>query len=94
MKTIKRKGITFQIDKEDEDNFIFYITEVKGITDEDFLNRWLEYLTKEEVEDIEWHINDGHYDYIPKMISDIEKLKDKWSEHPEDFEALVKYIIN
>jgi hypothetical protein len=94
MKTIKRKGITFQIDKEDEDNFIFYITKVKGITDEDFLDRWLEYLTKEQVEDIEWHINDGEFDYIPKIISDIEKLKDKWSEHPEDFKALLKYIVD
>lgn len=32
MKTIKRKGITFQIDKEDEDDFIFYITKVKEVT--------------------------------------------------------------
>lgn len=33
-KTIKRKGITYQIDKEDDENYCFYIT------DEAFLNRW------------------------------------------------------
>lgn len=94
MKTIKRKGITYQIDKEAEDDYIFYLTEVKNITDEALLNRWLEYQTKDQIEDTISYIEDGHFDYIAKIIMDIEKLKDKWSEHPEDFEAIVKYIID
>ena len=94
MKTIKRKGITYQIDKETDDDYIFYLTEVKGITDEDFLDRWLEYQTKDQIEDTLQYIEDGHFDYISKIISDVEKLKDKWREHPEDLEAILKYIID
>lgn len=43
MKTIKRKGITYQIDKEDDDHYVFYITQVGDITDEHLLDRWTEY---------------------------------------------------
>ena len=93
-KILKRKGITYQIDKGTEDDYIFYITEIKDITDEALLSRWLEYQNKDEVEDTISYINDGHFDHITKIITDIEKLKDKWSEHPEDFEAIVKYIID
>lgn len=93
MKTIKRKGITYQIDKESEDDYTFYISQVKDITDESLLNRWLEYQTKDQIEDTINYIEDGYFDYITKIISDVEKLRDKWSEHPEDFEAIVQYII-
>ncbi len=94
MKTIKRKGITYQIDKETEDDYTFYISQVKDITDESLLDRWLEYQTKDEMEDTLNYIEDGYFDYIAKIISDVEKLRDKWSEHSEDFEAIVKYIID
>jgi hypothetical protein len=96
-KTIKRKGITYQIDKEtseSEEDYIFYITQIEDITDEEFLNRWLEYQTKDEIEDTIYYINDGYYDYIPKIISDIKKLKEKYEEQPEDFEKIVKYILD
>ena len=87
MKTIKRKGITYQIDKETDDDYIFYIT------DESLLDRWLEYQTKDQIEDTLQYIEDGYFDYISKIVSDVEKLKDKWSEYPEDLEAILKYII-
>jgi hypothetical protein len=38
------------------------------------------------------YINDGYFDYILKIVKDIEKLKDKWEEHSEDFEKIVKYV--
>ena len=91
-KTIKRKGITYQIDKEDDENYCFYITEVGDITDEDFLNRWTEYIDKDTMIDTICYINDGYFDYILKIVKDIEKLKDKWEEHSEDFEEIVKYV--
>ena len=94
MKTIKRKGITYQIDKETEDDYTFYLTEVKNIADESLLDRWLEYQTKDQIEDTISYIEDGYFDYITKIISDVEKLKDKWSEHSEDLEAIVRYIID
>lgn len=93
MKTIKRKGIVYQIDKETDDDYIFYITQVKDITDESLLDRWLEYQTKDQIEDTLQYIEDGYFDYISKIVSDVEKLKDKWSEYPEDLEAILKYII-
>jgi hypothetical protein len=91
--TIKRKGITYQIDKEDEDNYIFYITEVKDITDQDFLNRWTEYLDKDQLEDTIHYINDGYFDYISKIVKDVEKLKEKWEEYPEDLKAVIDYTL-
>jgi hypothetical protein len=91
--TIKRKGITYQIDKEDEEDFIFYITEVKGITDQDLLDRWTEYLNKDQLEDTIHYINDGYFDYISKIVTDIEKLKEKWSEYPEDLKAVIDYTL-
>ena len=57
MKTIKRKGITYQIDKEDDDNYIFYITQVGDITDEHLLDRWTEYHNRDSIEDTEYYIN-------------------------------------
>jgi hypothetical protein len=91
--TIKRKGITFQIDKEDEEDFIFYITEVKGITDQDLLDRWTEYLDKDQLEDTIHYINDGYFDYISKIVKDVEKLKEKWEEYPEDLKAVIDYTL-
>ena len=93
MKTIKRKGITYQIDKEDDDNYIFYITQVGDITDEHLLDRWTEYHNRDSIEDTEHYINDGYFDYILKIIKDIEKLKNKWEHHEEDFEQIFKYVI-
>ena len=93
MKTIKRKGITYQIDKEDDDNYIFYITQVGDITDEHLLDRWTEYHDRGSIEDTEYYINNGEFDYILKIIKDIEKLKNKWDEYPEDFEQIFKYVI-
>lgn len=93
MKTIKRKGITYQIDKEDDDNYIFYITQVGDVTDEYLLDRWLEYHDRDSIEDIEYYINNGEFDYILKIIKDIEKLKNKWDEYPEDFEQIFKHIM-
>ena len=93
MKTIKRKGITYQIDKEDDDNYIFYITQVGDITDEHLLDRWTEYHNRDSIEDTEQYINDGYFDYILKIIKDIEKLKNKWDEYPEDFEQIFKHIM-
>ena len=94
MKTIKRKGITYQIDKEDEDDYIFYITQVGDITAEGFLNRWLEYQNKDEIEDTISYINDGYFDYILKILKDVEKLKEKWEEHPEDLKAMIEYLFD
>jgi len=91
--TIKRKGITYQIDKEDEEDFIFYITEVKGITDQDLLDRWTEYLNKDQLEDTIHYINNGDFDYILKIIKDVEKLKEKWEEYPEDLKAVIDYTL-
>ena len=94
MKTIKRKGITYQIDKETEEDFIFYITQIGDITDQDFLDRWLEYQTKDQIEDTLHYINDGYFDYITKIIKDLEKLKEKWEEYPEDLKAIIDYTLS
>ena len=71
-KTIKRKGITYQIDKEDDETYCFYITEVKDITDEAFLNRWTEY------KDTICYINDGYFDYILKICKLLRGLFFEW----------------
>lgn len=92
--TIKRKGITYQIDKETEEDYIFYITQIGDITDQDFLDRWLEYQTKDQIEDTLQYINYGHFDYITKIIKDIEKLKEKWEEYPEDLKAIIEYTLS
>jgi len=92
--TIKRKGITYQIDKEDEDNYTFFITQIGDITDQDFLDRWLEYQDKNQIEDTLHYINDGHFDYITKIIKDVEKLKEKWEEYPEDLKAIIEYTLS
>lgn len=62
------------------------------ITDEDFLSRWIEYLDRDTMVDTLHYINDGYFDYILKIVKDIEKLKNKWEEHSEDFEEIVKYM--
>ena len=35
----------------------------------------------------------AHEKAILKIIKDIEKLKNKWEHHEEDFEQIFKYVI-
>lgn len=36
---------------------------------------------------------DGEFDYILKIVKDIEKLKSKWEYHEDDFEEIFKYVV-